>query len=529
MFRSRSNSRSSQGSETDIRVTSPGPSSPRPQDDQIVENESPPPPTFKITDPSEPMSDIITAMAEKINDIITLKKGKNRIAEIDIPTLKAVYNSKNTLDQEILEKKLKQTSEDTHARFIDNQLRGYDINPVIEAPKNYSPVPVLVKPSISSQLLQMFPRRPYSGESNGRVVEFLNNMCLAQERANLSKSEFLDQLVKLTSGGPHRLVVNMKSHNEPISQIFYALISSYHDGPSSQTARAELHNLKANKNDTMTSLHAKILDLSQTASRMFLPGENRKTYFNNLACLSLIQCLPDAGQGYNPHQLVNQIFHTLSNQLQKPPTYSQLFNALIPYQSQINQSIKMYGTNTSGNYGNSENRGRNKNFSYNKGRKDYNSYFRPRIFNANIDTDWSSKNAFSANRNSAPYTNSNGDGVPYSRNGFPPVKNNYSNPKGNFNNRFNGNRNFSGNRSFQGRGENKATYTKNNTGYPKNRKFCLLCSSTTHRASDGCFLFKKDGVQRYISPTQKPCSICLKTLNKKNFHPESLCFSKKSD
>ena len=108
MFRSRSNSRSSQGSEVDVRVVSPGPSSPRPQDEQVVDlNETPPPPTFKITDPSEPMGDIIAAIAEKINDIISSKKGKNKIAEIDIPTLKAVYNSKNTLDQELLEKKLK--------------------------------------------------------------------------------------------------------------------------------------------------------------------------------------------------------------------------------------------------------------------------------------------------------------------------------------------------------------------------------------------------------------------------------------
>ena len=70
-------------------------------------------------------------------------------------------------------------------------------------------------------------------------------------------------------------------------------------------------------------------------------------------------------------------------------------------------------------------------------------------------------------------------------------------------------------------------------GGPRNKyintMYCSLCSGTSHTAAMGCYKIKDDsGKSILISPTQIPCNICEKVLQKKLFHPVKFCFNRKA-
>ena len=506
VFRSRSNSRSSQNSDKET-VSPPSP----PVSPQIIvsgrdESENPPLTFTKIDNSSEPLADIITALADKINSIIDLK-GKGKISLLDIPSIQDIYSSKSAADNILLEKRLEQSSRETKDKIINSQLNTYNLYSLVNPPKSFPTEPALVKPSISYQLLNFFPKKPYSGERDGKILEFLNSMCLAQARAKLNQEEFLDVLCKSTSGLAHRLVVNLRQQGEPVDKIFACLVSTFYNGPTSSTARNQLHSLKATRADTMMRLHERILDLAQCASRLFVEGESRKIYFNNLACLSLIQALPNTGY-INAHHLSSQIYHQLSNTLDRPPSFSDFTNALIPYHEQLNHAIRLHGESPRFKEGRSKEKFAPRDFS----RK--NNYYKPRIFNANVfgqrdlgisENDNNSNNRGNNYGNRMPNRNLNYRSNNYANNGYRSgyAKGNNSNYKRNWNN----NNNFS-----RGR---------------KNEKFCLICGNRGHSASEGCTKYIKDGIPRIMSPTQAPCPNCLKISNKKCFHPENMCFLKR--
>ena len=509
VFRSRSNSRSSQNSDREVASPPSPPASPlitaatsREEDDNL------PLTVTKIDNSSEPLADIITALADKINSIIDLK-GKGKISLLDIPSIKDIYSSKSAADNILLEKRLEQSSKETKDKIINSQLNTYNLYSLVNPPKSFPKEPALVKPSISYQLLNFFPRKPYSGERDGKILEFLNSMCLAQARAKLNEEEFLDVLCKTTSGLAHRLVVNLRQQGEPVDKIFACLVSTFYNGPTSSTARNLLHSLKATRADTMMKLHERILDLSQCASRLFVEGEARKIYFNNLACLSLIQALPNTGY-INAHHLTSQIYHQLSNTLDGPPSFSDFTNALIPYHEQLNHAIRLHGESPRFK----EVRNKEKFTTRDFARK--NNYYKPRIFNANVFGQRESANSENVD-------NFNNRG------------NNYGNRMPNRNSNFRSN-NYSANngyRSGYGKGNNtnyRRNWNNNNNNFSrgrKNEKFCLICGNRGHSASEGCTKYIKDGIPRILSPTQAPCPNCLKISNKKCFHPENMCFLKR--
>ena len=107
VFRSRSNSRSSQNSDREITPPPSPPASPlitaatsREEDENNL-----PLTVTKIDNSSEPLADIITALADKINSIIDLK-GKGKISLLDIPSIKDIYSSKSAADNISIGKKV---------------------------------------------------------------------------------------------------------------------------------------------------------------------------------------------------------------------------------------------------------------------------------------------------------------------------------------------------------------------------------------------------------------------------------------
>ena len=106
VFRSRSNSRSSQNSDREINPPPSPPASPLiTAATSREEDENLPLTVTKIDNSSEPLADIITALADKINSIIDLK-GKGKISLLDIPSIKDIYSSKSAADNISIGKKV---------------------------------------------------------------------------------------------------------------------------------------------------------------------------------------------------------------------------------------------------------------------------------------------------------------------------------------------------------------------------------------------------------------------------------------
>jgi len=60
-----------------------------------------------------------------------------------------------------------------------------------------------------------------------------------------------------------------------------------------------------------------------------------------------------------------------------------------------------------------------------------------------------------------------------------------------------------------------------------NTLYCSLCGKNTHRASDSCYAMRDDsGRVVNVTPSQVPCTICEKKMNKKLYHPLKFCFNR---
>ena len=60
-----------------------------------------------------------------------------------------------------------------------------------------------------------------------------------------------------------------------------------------------------------------------------------------------------------------------------------------------------------------------------------------------------------------------------------------------------------------------------------NTLYCSLCGKKTHRASDSCYAMRDDsGRVVNVTPSQVPCTICEKKINKKPYHPLKHCFNR---
>ena len=496
---SRSNSRSSRGSNEDDIVRDIEDLDLQ-DDPQIEEFRDMNLPRSIPQDGQDPLNSILSLLTEKINEIVEVK-GKNKIGQIDLPTIQQLYLQKNETDKEYLDEQFKLSTESAQDRILSSQLRGFTVNPLVEAPTNFSPVPVLTTPSRSRDLLGLFPRKPFRGQNkDSEVLEWLGAFQIAQKAANLSKEEFLQTMLLRSTGSPHRILKNLIDGEESVNTIYFKLTSIFDFGPTPADARQKLHGYVATRDQTLIELHQTILDLSQNASRLFAPGPSRRDYADNIACISLMQSLPRRGNGINAQELANQEYFILSSKLQKPPTFSQYFGALYPYSKQIDEALKYYGAtkNHKDSYELKTDR-----IKPNRLRSHISRNFTPRVFNNNINTQ-GQFNKHTQGQFNKPYQSN------YRTPGY--RSNNYKNNNGYNNSNFNRNYN-----------NNQRQYNKPNR-FQKRK--CLLCLGD--HSPVNCPKMEKNGVIQQVSPTVEPCSICLSKKNIRVFHPSTHCFNKNS-
>lgn len=413
---------------------------------------------------------IILEMATKINRLTDKAKLKQENL-IDLGQLCQDFNEEKESETYALKQKLDKSAETIQGKILSNRLNFHHIDSKITPPTVFSPIPTLTTSQKLKDAYLLFPKKRFDNTKNsGSITEFLDKFNLAHKRLMVSKDEFTELLLQLTTGEAHKHLKMFVDSGESLTAIFYRLFILYDTSPTIQKARALLNNLKANKSSTIESLEAKILELVNHSARQW-SAPMRKNYIDIQACQSLINALPDKG-ATSSKKICEQQYSTLAAELQRWPTFSEFTLVLHPLKSSLNEDIRL----------NAEN-------SYSK----IQTYSYPaNKFSRAPKTNWREKSSFQ-----------------------PKIHNlNFSNPR---------NRNL-----YQGQHPNytRPTYVGNKNIPSQQNLYCSLCGGKDHKASFGCPKMRNNqGKIIMVTPSQRYCSACYDTKNVKLYHPENLCFN----
>ena len=352
------------------------------------------------------------------------------------------------------------------------ELNFHLINPLIKPPESYSETNVLLNTSKSVEAVKLFPQNKsrFSGipGDGPAIAEYMHAINYAQNTLNLSKEEFKQKLLNSCTGPAHRLLRTLIAEGDDIPALYHKLICLYDPTPDPSHAKAELTKFKISKKSSLMKAQGRILELASAAARIFQEGPLRRTFSNAEAIQCLIRALPKISSA-----LVSTQYNILLSK-QEDPKEPVLFVDLVlflnKYKQDIDDDIKNNRTAFESNIP------------------------RERRFTPNV-------NSYKPYRPMQVHANFAQQQVTRSRT---PIR-------------------------YQP--ERKLTvHSMTNRIQPQNRflnkMFCSLCGKDNHLSSMGCYSIKKNGVVVPCSPTQIPCYICEKKVNKKLYHPPTLCFNK---
>lgn len=453
---------------------------------------------------TNPMGKLLVQLGNlynKVNDQNKMGAESIQISEI----CKAFQDTTQSTQNEITSA-LKASTRDLKESLYRNQLNFHMINPLIQTPKEFSPHDTLISVSKQVDAAKLFPQNKmrFSGEPhNGPdITEFIFNMNSGQSRMKLSEAEFKDRLLMCTTSHAHKLIRTLINEQDSIDAIFHKLMVLYDHTVTPEKAKAELLKFKIHKRSTLIKAQAKILELASAAARMFPQGPLRKAFSNAEACCALIRSLPPTSS-----TLVSSQYNVMiSKQADdtKIPLFTELIMYLNPYRQQIDQDIAENGSN----FDTSSQSYRQMN---NMNGKYTNMGYRNRLQINSLGTNYSSQ---------APNT------TRYNNRYEQTTNNSYKRPS-----ESQGGRNNPGQKNpFQVYSLNR-TQTNSRQNFNSNKYmntlYCSLCSQTNHTASQGCYKMRdENGRTVPITPSQIPCHICEKKINKKLYHPVRYCFNK---
>lgn len=349
-----------------------------------------------------------------------------------------------------------------------------------------------------------FPtKHKFDGTGRPSVVEFLRNLNHAQAQCNLSKTEFLDHMLRCTTGAVYEELAGMVDGNIPIEEIYNTLLVKYDRRKKPEQAKIELESYTAPSDATLAAVQSKIMSLGQRACLLY--ASEARTIAYNFDCIkALIKALPKAS--YND---ALKLLQDLNHEYERSPTYSEFVSAISRYAPNIDYNYK-----------------EEKGLRIRKMSEDY----RQKMNFAN-------KNPFKR----AEVTRRHATIKQLDRR--PPAfaekryDNNFSRPNSQPNNNYNGNR-FNRHRQSNDRyPQNKNSYNnsyRNKPGNPnkeslgiRGKHHCSLCGSNTHSASSGCFKMRNDfGRLVFCPPSSGSCDRCEREEGKILYHPANLCFNR---
>ena len=420
---------------------------------------------------------------------------KNNMKAHDLPPLSEVCRSFTTaikLERNKLANKVSKATTNLEDTILSKELNFHNINTPVKPPTTFSQVPVITTSAKMAEVIKTFPCKSsqrFTGSSNGvNIIEFLNSMNISQTIMNLSKPEFLQILLKCTSGKVYSLVAECISYEHDIDDIYHSLLTLYDNRISSSNARRLLMSYKAPKSATLTKVQSHILELASRIASQLPVGKSRTSMFNIEATNALVRSLP-----HYSSTLVTNVMNTLAAKLMRHPTFIELTKALTKYADSINTDLLRNGA---------LNVGRRESY------YEYTAKPKPKVY--------------AINRTGKPNSNMRNNPT---RNYRPQREQTRTR-----NNRVNS---MKGNR-YGDSPKNEKVYNMNTQGNTHRQEryfkglYCSLCGGNNHSASQICYRMK-DSTGRVVEtvPTYYHCELCFKVLKKKLYHPENVCFSKK--
>jgi hypothetical protein len=411
----------------------------------------------------------------------------------------------NTLIEDRVENQVQEKITKEISKFKNDRLnRSYkNQSETIFPPKIYNEIAYTRPSDHKIQLInQSFPtRHKFDGQGRPSVVEFLRNINYAQQQCHLSKTEFLDHMLRCTTGQVYEEVAGMVDGNISIEEIYNTLLVKYDKRKKTEQAKQELDNFVVPSDATLATVQSKIMTLGQRACLLY--ASEARTMAYNFDCIkALINALPKGS-----HNDALKLLQDLNHEYERSPTYSEFVSAISRYAPNIDYNYK------------EEKAARI--------RTNLHSYLAKPNRNPFRRTEVSRRQATVKQVDRRPHA---------------PEQKRYLNeipnlPSQNYDyNRYN-NRNRQSNNRFQQK-SNKNSYNnnsyRNSYGNPnkeslgiRGKHHCSLCGSNTHSASNGCFKMRNDfGRLVFCPPSSGSCDRCEREEGKILYHPSNLCFNR---
>jgi hypothetical protein len=345
----------------------------------------------------------------------------------------------------------------------------------------------------------------FAGYKGGRdeaggttIVEYLSALNRAQEMANLSRKEFCNVLLSTTTGRAHTLILDWLENGEQIEDIYFGLLTNFDTRVSAEDSRTRLLTYKASKYSTLAKTEADIMTLSGRAATTMPSGPSRHAIYNLEAVNALIRCLPT-----NSSNTASNVFHSLSAELGRAASFTELSRALNIYRHTVDIDIKQHGIET----GSRQQKG-----------------FAPGAKPSN--TGATSKKGWGAKKNSAKGFALNAGGYAGGQQqqghqgntvGSKPPAGHKSDGKG----YSKGGSNGKGKGGF-GKGGGYKGHQSHNA--PRQGEYCSLCGNIDHKAIHGCpYMVADTGKIIPYQPTQGVCSACPPSILPRLNHAERIC------
>ena len=427
-----------------------------------------------------PMGKLLLRMAGQHNDLC--EKGNNTNI-VNLDNLCQDFYENLQLEQSNLRKKLTKQNGDIEAigqkltaqydnigqtvesSILEKEMNFSSMKQSIDPPKYFSDVPVLTTAKTLNETLKIFPTRHSNKfDGSGNILEFLTELNSCQEIARLSEPEFLQMLTKCLTKDPYFETIEYIQYKYKPADIYFALISLYDKRLSPSEARKELNDINCHKGWTIVKLQAKIMKLASRIASDLPPGEGRGGLYNLEATNALKRCVPTQSK-----QLITNQHNTLCAKLMRTPTFIEITKCLLPFHDSINEDIYM-----------------------NSPVAPNSKSYKPNYHSRN-NSNYSGKNKIFMIESSDKEQIAHND-KPYSQE----RTNKYRGPFG------------------------KKSMSEPNE---RNKKYCSLCGSNSHNASDICYKMRTDQ-NRIIQcvPSYDRCKTCYLETGKELFHAPKYCF-----
>ena len=407
--------------------------------------------------------------------------------------------------------KLNKVSSAIEDSILNKELNFHSINASVQAPEYFSPIPVLTTAAKMQEAMKVFPTKTsqkFSGTyGTVTIIEFLNSLNSAQKILNLSKKEFMIMLQKCVTGKVYTMVSDSISYDLDIGDLYNSLLTLYDTRMTSANARKLLNNYKAQRNQTLAKVQSQIMMYASRIASQVPAGPSRTAMFNLEANNGLIRSLP-------PHSAdtVTNVVNTLAAKLQQSPSFVQTIKCLTKYNDTIDLDIAKNGV-SSNKLSTDRNRSNVRVYALDRrsqtGRASFSGRQRPQSYVRNSNYEPIRKRGLIRERvnvNALQYK-----GNPY---GDSPRQERVYN--------MNNNR-----RTPYNRQSGRTGGGRNDQNQPFKGRYCVLCGSRSHSASDLCFRMR-DSANRPIEviPSFFPCDTCYKLNGKKLYHPPEFCYNK---